>query len=140
MNEEIPMKVLNAVIRAMEEVVASDKELNMAVFYEHEELLSKSTTIHNCETAACICGYTVLDPEVSRLVKDTDPVEVWRCVEDEVGLNVAGSMFDCHPETRKEEAEATDVLKPLLEHPHLNTESNAETALDYLKQVRELLA
>ena len=46
MNEEILMKVLNAVIRAMEEVVARDKELSMAVFYEHEELLSKSTTIH----------------------------------------------------------------------------------------------
>lgn len=134
------MKVLNAVIRAMEEVVARDKELNMWCFYEHEELLSKSTTIHNCETAACICGYAVLDPEVSRLVKDTEPGEVWRCVEDEVGLYVASSMFDCWPDTRKVGAEDSDVLKPLLEHPHLNTESNAETALDYLKQVRELLA
>ena len=134
------MEVLNAVIRAMEEVVARDKELSMAVFYEHEELLSKSTTIHNCETAACICGYAVLDPEVSRLVKDTEPSEVWRFVEDEVGLYVASSMFDCHPETRKEEAEAADVLNPLLDHPHLNTESDAKTALDYLKQVRELLA
>ncbi len=134
------MKVLNAVINAMEEVVARDKELSMAVFYEHEELLSKSTTIHNCETAACICGYAVLDPEVSRLVKDTNPDEVWLHVGDEVGETVSNSMFGSWWKNRKTDAEATDVLNPLLEHPHLNTESNAETALDYLKQVRELLA
>lgn len=134
------MRVLNAVINAMEEVVARGKELNMAVFYEHEELLSKSTTIHNCETAACICGYAVLDPEVSRLVKDTNPDEVWLHVGDEVGETVSNSMFGSWWKNRKLDAEATDVLNPLLEHPHLNAESDAETALDYLKQVRELLA
>ena len=88
------MKVLNAVIRAMEEVVATDKELNMAVFYEHEELLSKSTTIHNCETAACICGYAVLDLKVSELVKSAEPIDVWNYVGYEVGSDVADSMFD----------------------------------------------
>ena len=132
------MKLLNAVIKAMEEVVAVGKGLSMWDFYEQEELVSKETTIHNCETSACICGYAVLDPEVSKIVKDTDPNKVWRYLEDEVGLHVADSMFDCSSSTRKCSASKNDLTVPLLDHPHLNSESDAATALDYLKQVREL--
>jgi len=134
------MKVLNAVIKAMEEVVDNDKEFSMWAFYEQEDLLSKSTTIHNCETAACICGYAVLDLEVSELVKSAEPSDVWNYVGYEVGSDVADSMFGSWSDTRKYGAEESGVLESLLEHPHLNSESDAETALDYLKQVRELLA
>ena len=121
-------------MKAMEVVVAQAKELNMVLFYENEELLSPNTTIHNCETAACICGYAVLDEEVREIVKSDDPNDVWTMIEDELkSSEIADSIFDCWADTRKRAAPIQ-----LLDHPHLNSESDAATALDYLKQVREL--
>ena len=134
--------LLDAIIRVMEIVVRESKAFRMYDFYENRKKIVPETTVHNCGTAACICGYAALDMDVRMLTKQSDcgnlTDDVWESVKNELdNFYVSYSMFDAYPEGRMRAAQKCKWITHLLEHPHLIRETpTAAEALDYLIKVR----
>lgn len=145
---------LKLIRNAMQVVVDLDKKLEMETFFVDNTLISSEgkTTIHNCNTAACVAGYASLDSKVLSYigVEDFDketveseiPNDVWWELSNETCSKLADSLFASSAEERADSFTefhidcGVDPFEPLPKH--LTTENpSAKDALDYIDYLIE---
>ena len=76
--------------------------------------LEKGTTIHTCDTAACVLGYAALK------VPDT-PEQLWYKLQQELGYHIADSIVGYSPGCRGGALRCVDPKHPLLDHNHITS-------------------
>lgn len=62
------IEILKCIRRVMEDVRARDGVIEMESFYRDGEIVGINTTIHNCDTPACVLGWCALDEEFSKML------------------------------------------------------------------------
>lgn len=146
--------IFNRIIEVMQDVVAAKLPLHMPSYYEEEIYVNEDTTIHNCGTAACICGYAALDPTVQELAGTVgmslaaQPATVRTSVKEELYDNnltdsynaaskIFNALFGADAGFRKYAAEQAKMPVALQRSPHLiKTNPSAKDALKFLIAVR----
>lgn len=148
-----PINLLNRAIGVLKRAksLPGGNVLDMDSWLEDEgETTIKDGQKHFCGTAACICGYMVFEeselppPRLSSwyafdnwLDKITeDSYKTSREFEKLLGQSLGQSIWMAEYEERRENAEASKFFtEEELQHPHLNSNSSLESAIDYLELI-----
>jgi len=137
------MKTLNLLIDAMTEVVELNKKLEMGSFFEIEDNLDTSTTIHSCGTAACVLGYGALLSGTTNTMEEKADT-LWDELYAEIGKLLGDSIVSPAKWQRLGDAKEYCLLHGwptdwLQEQKHLTTSSTSQDALDYMLEVKKRL-
>tara|TARA_Y100001936_G_scaffold247995_1_gene294975 strand:+ start:867 stop:1316 length:450 start_codon:yes stop_codon:yes gene_type:complete len=144
--------ILDSMIKVMESVAQEQRPFSMEdFFYNMPSDLSQVT--HTCNTAACIIGYCVIDNDFRDKflpyahIKNSSVRDVCRDVchmlVNEIGEELAGSIFECTAEDRAESLSKIDDHKniaTLIISEHVLSDNDCPLdALEYIKDVRSYL-